>query len=167
MIEDILLTALKILKAHLAMQPQKPDEERKIKIRQVGTVFVPVQDQDRALEFYLNTLGFEKIYDFRYGDGARWVEVAPPGSNHRIALVPPSEGSSNHPNQTYCALETTDIDEDHATLRERGVDVDPEIAREGTSRQGLFSLDASVSNPVPAQFFFRDLDGNRFLIVQP
>jgi catechol 2,3-dioxygenase-like lactoylglutathione lyase family enzyme len=42
-----------------------------------------------------------------------------------------------------------------------------QIARAGTSRQGLVSLAASVPDPVPAQFFFRDPAGNRCLIVQP
>ena len=45
--------------------------------------------------------------------------------------------------------------------------MDPEIAREGGRRSGLVSTEAGVSDPVPAQFFFRDSEGNRFLIVQP
>lgn len=57
------------------------------RITQVGTVFVPVTDQDRALEFYLDKLGFEKRGDFEYGDGSRWVEVAPPGSKDRKSVV--------------------------------------------------------------------------------
>jgi catechol 2,3-dioxygenase-like lactoylglutathione lyase family enzyme len=137
-------------------------------ITQVGTLFVPVQDQDRALDFYVGTLGFEKRIDFVYGGGHRWVEVAPPGSAGAIALVPPSEGeAATGRDGAVCALATSDIEADHATLRAAGVDVDEEIAREGTSRQGLVSLEVSVDNPVPAQFFFRDPDGNRFLIVQP
>ncbi len=34
-------------------------------------------------------------------------------------------------------------------------------------RSGLVSLGASIGDPVPPQFFFRDVDGNRFLIVEP
>jgi catechol-2,3-dioxygenase len=40
-------------------------------INQIGTVFVPVADQDRALKFYLDKLGFEKRADFTYGEGSR------------------------------------------------------------------------------------------------
>ena len=47
------------------------------RISQVGTVFVPVADQDRALEFYLGKLGFETRTDTAYGEGDRWIEVAP------------------------------------------------------------------------------------------
>jgi catechol 2,3-dioxygenase-like lactoylglutathione lyase family enzyme len=38
------------------------------RITEVGTVFVPVSDQDRALEFYVGTLGFEKRVDFVGGE---------------------------------------------------------------------------------------------------
>jgi catechol 2,3-dioxygenase-like lactoylglutathione lyase family enzyme len=137
------------------------------RINQVGTVFVPVADQDRALELYVDTLGFEKRADFPYGGGSRWIEVAPHGSSIALALVGPSEGRPARGDAAHCALATEDIEADHATLRARGVDVDAEIGRTGTRRSGLLSLEASVADPVPAQFFFRDLDGNRFLIVQP
>jgi catechol 2,3-dioxygenase-like lactoylglutathione lyase family enzyme len=130
-------------------------------------VFVPVTDQDRALEFYLDRLGFEKRADFSYGEGSRWIEVAPPGSVIAIALVPPSEGEYAGGDEAHCAFASEDIEADHATLRARGVDVDAEIARTGTPRSGLVSTEVSVPDPVPPQFFFRDADGNRFLIVQP
>src|SRR3954466_3239231 len=57
-----------------------PQTEIGTRISQVGTVMVPVTDQDRALEFYVGTLGFEKRTDTPYGEGARWGEVAPPGA---------------------------------------------------------------------------------------
>ena len=141
------------------------NDARKTGIREVATVFVPVADQDRALAFYLDTLGFEKRADFRYGGGIRWVEVAPPGAEHAIALVSQDEGLARAGDETRCALASDDIEADHAALRAMGVDVDDEIAREGSSRSGLSSTDVRVANPVPPQFFFRDLDGNRFLVV--
>jgi catechol 2,3-dioxygenase-like lactoylglutathione lyase family enzyme len=141
--------------------------ENRTRICQVATVFVPVVDQDRALRFYIDKLGFEKRADFTYGNGSRWIEVAPPGSTSAIALVPPSEGKSTGSGETHCAFSTQDIEADHATLIARGVDVDAKIAGKGTSREGLISMELSVKDPVPPQFFFRDVDGNRFLIVQP
>lgn len=137
------------------------------RIRQVGTVFVPVSDQDRALRFYLEKLGFEKRGDFSYGDGRRWIEVAPRGSTIAIALVPPSEGRSGAAGEARCALSTEDIEADHAALREAGVDVDAVIGRTGTSRPGLVSTEVTIEDPMPPQFSFRDPDGNRFLIVEP
>jgi catechol 2,3-dioxygenase-like lactoylglutathione lyase family enzyme len=156
---------------------RKPDSKRRerkravaanaTRISHVGTVFIPVGDQDRALKFYLDKLGFEKRADFPYGKGSRWIEVAPLGAINTISLVPPSEGKSAGGDQAHCAFATKDIKADHATLRARGVDVDAEIARKGKRRSGLVSVEATVSDPVPSQFFFRDPDGNRFLIVQP
>src|SRR5450432_2470897 len=90
------------------------------RIRQVRTVFVPVADQDRALKFYLDKVGFEKRADFPYGEGSRWIEVAPPGAANTIALVPPSEGKAVGGNQAYCAFATKDIEADHRTLSARG-----------------------------------------------
>ena len=57
-------------------------------VTRVGTVIVPVSDQDRALEFYVGTLGFEVRIDGAFGDGGRWLEVAPPGAATTLALVP-------------------------------------------------------------------------------
>ena len=117
----------------------------------VGTVMVPVSDQDRALEFYQEKLGFEKRTDASYGDGERWVEVAPPGAETTVALVPPREGDSVGI-ETRIGFTSDDIDADHAELRRRGVEADDEVMRMG--------------DPVPPMFFFRDQDGNALLIVQ-
>jgi catechol 2,3-dioxygenase-like lactoylglutathione lyase family enzyme len=125
--------------------------ETKTRITEVGRVMVPVDDQDRAIEFYVDTLGFEKRADTPYGDGQRWVEVAPPGAVTAIALVLPLEGQSAGV-ETSIALTTQDADAVHADLRSRGVETDPEVMRMG--------------DPVPPMFFFRDQDGNRLLIVE-
>ena len=120
------------------------------RITEVGTVIVPVSDQDRAIEFYTETLGFELRTDSPYGDGDRWVDVAPPGAVTTIALVPPREGQSVGV-PTNMGLTTEDVDADHAALMERGADVD-DVVRMG--------------DPVPPMFFLRDQDGNQIFVVQ-
>ncbi len=120
-------------------------------VAQVATVMVPVADQDKAIEFYVEKLGFEKRADVPFGDANRWVEVAPAGATTTVALVQPMEGQETGV-ESRVAFETTDIEADHATLREAGVDVDAEVMRMG--------------GPVPPMFFFRDQDGNRLLIVE-
>lgn len=120
-------------------------------IAQVATVMVPVADQDKAIDFYVEKLGFEKRADVPFGDGNRWVEVAPVGAATTVALVQPMEGQETGI-ESRAAFETTDIEADHAALRERGVEVDAEVMRMG--------------GPVPPMFFFRDQDGNRLLIVE-
>ena len=54
--------------------------------------FGGVSDQDRMIEFYVATLGFEKRADVPFGNGYRWVEVAPAGAVTTIAIVPPPPG---------------------------------------------------------------------------
>ena len=125
--------------------------ETKTRITEIGRVIIPVTDQDRAVEFYTDTLGFEKRMDVSYGDGDRWVEVAPPGAATAIALIPPREGDSAGI-ETRVSFATDDADAAHADLRERGVDTDAEVMRMG--------------DPVPPMFFFRDQDGNSLLIVE-
>ena len=71
-----------------------PEISNTTSISQVATVFVPVANQDRALKFYIEKLGFEKRVDFEYGGKNRWIEVAPAGSVVALALVPPSEGKA-------------------------------------------------------------------------
>ena len=134
-------------------------------ILNVGTVFVPVANQVRALSFYTDTLGFEMRFDFEYGGGQRWLEVAPPGSVHRLALVPGTEGPPRPGLHTYCALEVENAQTTHAALKSRGVKV-TDIAGQGTERTGLFTDNVVVKNPVPSQFYLHDPDGNRFLVVQ-
>jgi catechol 2,3-dioxygenase-like lactoylglutathione lyase family enzyme len=120
------------------------------RIKEVGTVIVPVSDQDRAIEFYTDMLGFELRGDSPYGDGDRWVEVAPAGAATTIALVPPREGQSVGV-PTNMGLSTEDVDADHASLKERGADVD-DVMRMG--------------EPVPPMFFLRDQDGNQIFVVE-
>src|SRR6266571_7448794 len=63
------------------------------RITDVGCVGVPTTDQDRSIEFYCGTLGFEKRRDAPFGPGLRWIEVAPPGASTVIALLPTPSGS--------------------------------------------------------------------------
>jgi catechol 2,3-dioxygenase-like lactoylglutathione lyase family enzyme len=120
-------------------------------ISQIGTVIVPVSDQDRAIEFFVQKLGFEKRSDTPFGNGDRWVEVAPPGASTTIAIVPPREGDPVGI-ETRVGWTTDDADASHASMLAQGVDVDAEVMRMG--------------DPVPPMYFFRDPDGNKFMVVE-
>ncbi|HKU58244.1 MAG TPA: VOC family protein [Gaiellaceae bacterium] len=124
-----------------------------LNIHSVGRVCVTVADTDRALDFYVGTLGFEKVVDEPMGPGMRWVEVKPHGHETNIAIAPPPEGKSAGGAETGIILDTTDVDADHATLKAAGVDVDDEVSRYG--------------GPVPPMFWVRDPDGNSLIVVQP
>ena len=59
--------------------------ERTTRITKVGTVVLPVTDQDDALELFVSTLGFDTRLDAEFAPGQRWIEVAPPGAETSIA----------------------------------------------------------------------------------
>jgi catechol 2,3-dioxygenase-like lactoylglutathione lyase family enzyme len=123
----------------------------KTRIAKIATVVVPVADQERAIEFYVDTLGFEKRTDVPFDEGYRWIEVAVPNTETTIAISPPPPGKSAGGKETGIGLQSDDIDADHAYLKERGVDVDPEVSRMG--------------DPVPPLFWFRDPEGNSLMVV--
>ena len=121
----------------------------RIRLSDVRTVGVPVSDQDRALKFYVDKLGFEKRLEAPMGAGKRWIEVAPPGATVTIALVPSRQGVPSGV-ETGIRFRTPDADADHADLRARGVDTDEVLRWEG----------------VPAMFAFHDQDGNGLEVVE-
>ena len=125
----------------------------KLNLTQVGRVCVTVADTDRAIDFYVDTLGFEKVVDTPMGPEMRWVEVALRGTPTTIALAPPPEGQEAGGSQTGICLDTSDVDADHAALQAAGADVDEQVTRWG--------------GPVPPMFWLRDPDGNALIVVQP
>jgi catechol 2,3-dioxygenase-like lactoylglutathione lyase family enzyme len=89
-------------------------------ITQLRLLSLPVRDQDRARDFYVDVLGFELVRDNEMAPGQRWVQVAPPRGQTSITFVtwfptmPP--GSSKG-----LVLETDDLDVDVARLLAHGV----------------------------------------------
>ena len=121
-------------------------------VNNIGVAMFTVADQDAAIAFYTEKLGFELRADDRFGpDGEyRWVEVAPPGSPARLALNPPMGGE---PGGGGIGIETPDVLAEHRRLTDLGgVDLDPEPV---------------VTPGAPLLFMMRDPDGNHIAVVQP
>lgn len=120
-------------------------------LKQIGRIIIPVADQDDAIKFYTETLGFTVTADMPFGDGDRWVEVTPPGGGAALALAPP-QGEYKPGRMTGVSLQSSDPRADYEELKKNGVDVDGEIlGGDGT---------------VPLLFFFRDNNGNQLLIAE-
>jgi lactoylglutathione lyase len=117
----------------------------------IGVAMFTVSDQDTALAFYTEKLGFEVRSDTRFGesDEMRWLEVAPPGSLARLALNPPMGGE---PGGSGIGVETQDVLAEHARLSAFGdLDLDP----------------APMQTPgAPLMFSLRDPDGNQIWVVE-
>ena len=127
-------------------------EETRTAIKRLSAVIIPVADQDRELQFYMDVLGMEKRADVDFGPG-RWIEVAPAGAETPIALCPPGPGVEPGRKETGISLETDDIKSYHAQLRDDGADVDEEIGDYGEA--------------VPPTFWLRDPEGNQLMVVEP
>ena len=117
------------------------------RISQIATIAIPVSDQDRAIAFYRELLGFEVRMDARFG-GDRWVELAPPGAATSLALVRAHEG---YPAgiDTGIRLASEDASADHAAFGAAGAKVASEL----------------IPDPVP-MFVLEDPDRNLLYIVQ-
>ena len=120
-------------------------------VTKVGQVVVPVSDKDQAIAFYTQKLGFTLVADVPFGDGDRWIEVAPPGGGVTVAFGP--AGNDFQPGRpTGILLSSPDPAADRTELEGLGVDVDPQLMGGGGG--------------VPLMFSFRDQDENSIMIVQ-
>lgn len=102
-------------------------------VTQIQLISLPVTDQDRALRFYVDVLGFDLVRDSPMGPGQRWVQVAPPGAQTSITLVtwfptmPPGSAKG-------IVLESDGLDADVAALAARGLAIEGGIQSEPWGR---------------------------------
>jgi lactoylglutathione lyase len=118
-------------------------------ITDVHTIAITVADQDDALAFYVDRLGFEKRLDAPISPTMRWIEVAPVGATASIALNA-ADGSVDQSRDTGIRFTVPDAEAEHTAMRERGVDVGELLRWEG----------------IPPMYSFDDPDGNRFYVVE-
>lgn len=121
-------------------------------ITTIGVAMFTIADQDAAIAFYTEKLGWELRADVGFGDeaGNRWVEVAPPGSATRLALNPPMGGE---PGGGGVGVETPDVDAEHARV----------AAIDGVT---VGEMIGGGEGPVPRMFSIQDPDGNHIWVVQ-
>jgi len=129
-----------------------------VAITHAHSATVWVADQDAALDFYVNKLGWEKAFEVPMGDGVRFLTIAPagramPGQATQLSLAPRSwlgEGE-NPPVNTGITFIADDIDATYAELVERGVKFKGpvEVMPWGMKATWLY-----------------DIDGNEFFLTQ-
>jgi predicted enzyme related to lactoylglutathione lyase len=120
-------------------------------IRGIHQVVLEVEDQDRALDFWTKTMGFELAQDAPYGD-ERWLEVRTPDKSVTVVL-------SLRQGERQTALEMLptsnisfycdDLPKTYEELRSRGVQF-PQ---------------PPVEQPFGWWSMFEDLEGNRFALT--
>jgi predicted enzyme related to lactoylglutathione lyase len=124
------------------------------------TTHVPivVGDQDRALAFYTDVLGFQKRQDYQQAGRPRWLTVAPKGQEVELILVkgeytvdprPPPEAESGG---NHYVFSTDDCRGAVAAVKARGL---------------TFKGPAPVEAPFGVTAYFTDPDGNHFALLEP
>lgn len=112
-----------------------------------------VSDQDRALDFYTNVLGFEKRVDAPTPNGPRFLTVAAKGQDFEMVLWPGTPGQAQQVygrNPATWTIETPDCRKTYADLKSRGVQFETDVEEHGWGYVAVFT----------------DLDGNRLQIRQ-
>ncbi|MFC7343995.1 VOC family protein [Saccharopolyspora griseoalba] len=125
-------------------------------VRGVSKVVVPVRDQQRALEFWTEVVGFTATTDVPYDDrGTRWIEVTAPNGTSTFVL-----SASESDREAFREVDgvltapfflyADDVERTHAELSAAGV-----VFPDPPSRQpwGWWSS-------------FLDSEGNRFVLQQ-
>jgi predicted enzyme related to lactoylglutathione lyase len=117
-------------------------------IKAVKFVSIPVRDQEQALAFYTEKLGFQIVTDQPFDAKQRWIELRIPGSGTRVVLFTPPGHEDRIGTFSNVTFMTDDIDRTHQELTARGV---------------VFT--APPTKQPWGQFAkFQDMDGNQFVL---
>lgn len=119
-------------------------------ITHIHSTTIAVADQDAALDFYVNTLGWQKAMDSMFGEGMRWLTVAPPGATTQLVLAHASWAGKAPGGPTGISLIAPDIDATYETLAQRGV---------------KFKEPVSTMPWGARATWFSDIDGNEFYLI--
>jgi catechol 2,3-dioxygenase-like lactoylglutathione lyase family enzyme len=125
--------------------------------RKLGHVTILVNDYDEAIDYYTNKLGFELLTDNTFGEGFRWVTVAP-SKNHETAIVfveadteeKKARVGSQAAGHVFLVIETDDFIRDYTSMKEKDVTF----------------LGEPTEMPWGLEVVFEDLYGNRFDLLQ-
>ncbi len=122
-------------------------------ISHIHSTTIAVADQDASLDFYVNTLGWEKAMDAPVGPEMRWLTVVPPGATTQLVLAHASWASEGKTpgGHTGISLVTPDIDATYDSLTARGV---------------RFKEPVAVMPWGQKATWFYDLDGNEFFLAE-
>jgi len=114
-------------------------------ITHVKFITIPTHDQDRALAFYTEKLGFRVFTDQPHGDdGQRWIELRVGTSDTRVVLFT----ATDPPGSFYGTLACDNVERTYEELKGRGVEF---VAPPKKEPWGTFAI-------------FKDIDGNQLML---
>ncbi|HEY2713094.1 MAG TPA: VOC family protein [Chthoniobacterales bacterium] len=117
-------------------------------IKQIKFVSIPVTDQNRALDFYTDKLGFTIITDQPFDEKQRWIELRVPGAETRVVLFTAEGEEKRIGGMMNISYACNDIDRTYEELKKRGVEFEGPPEKQ---HWGSYAL-------------FKDSEGNRFVL---
>ena len=117
-------------------------------IKQIKFVSIPVRDQNRALDFYTEKLGFTILTDKPFDGKQRWIELRIPKAQTRIVLFTPEGDEKRIGSFMNLSFATDDVEKSYKELKARGV------AFEGPPQK----------QPWGTYAMFKDSEGNSFVL---
>ena len=109
---------------------------------------IPVADQQRALNFYTEKLGFRVATNQEMGPGKRWIELRIGRAETRIVLFTMDGEEGRVGSQMNCSIACDDVEATYRQLSERGVEF------EGPPQE----------QPWGSYVIMKDSEGNRFVL---
>jgi predicted enzyme related to lactoylglutathione lyase len=117
-------------------------------IKQIKFVSVPVEDQNRALDFYTEKLGFTIITDQPFDDKQRWIELRVPKAETRVVLFTTDEDKGRIGTFMNLSYTCDDLAKTYEELKSRGVEF----------------VDPPKKEPWGSYAIFKDSEGNSFVL---
>lgn len=128
-----------------------PELGSRTMISHIKFVSIPVRDQNRALDFYTEKLGFTIITDQPFDDKQRWIELRIPKAETRVVLFTPEGQEDRVGSFSPVVFACSDVEQTHTELSKRGVQFDGPPQKQPW---GTFAK-------------FQDSEGNQFVLGTP
>jgi catechol 2,3-dioxygenase-like lactoylglutathione lyase family enzyme len=117
-------------------------------IRGIKFVGIPVSNQDVALKFYTEALGFKVVTDQPFNDKQRWIELMIPGADSGVALFTPPGHENRIGDFQSISFWCDDVFATSKALKQKGVEFEAEPRNEQWGSMAIF----------------KDPDGNKFVL---
>jgi predicted enzyme related to lactoylglutathione lyase len=117
-------------------------------IKQLKFVSIRVRNQDKALAFWTDVMGFQIATDQPMGEGQRWIELKIPGAQTGIVLFTPPGEEALIGSFSGMSFATDDVEKTHRELVARGVEFVQPPKKESWGTSAVF----------------KDPDGNAFVL---
>jgi predicted enzyme related to lactoylglutathione lyase len=91
-------------------------------IKRIKFLGIPVRDQQRALSFYTEKLGFRILTDQYFSETQRWIELSIPGAETGVVLFTPEGHEDRIGTFVNTSWEVDSLDKTYDELKAKGVD---------------------------------------------